>query len=134
MYHPHVETYQDYNSGTSGWDNSSRNTYEYIQSSGIEDDTIIPESFTLSNYPNPFNPETTIRFTLPEAAEVTVMIYDITGALIRTLKENDQYSAGAHRIVWDGMDSAGRSAASGVYLYRLQSEHFTKTKRCVLMK
>ena len=134
MYHPHVAIYKDYNPGTSGWDNSWRDTYEYIQSTGVEDDIVLPQSFTLSNYPNPFNPETTIQFTLPEAAQVTVMVYDITGALIRTLKEDVRYSAGAHHIVWDGMNSAGQPVASGVYLYRLQSEQFTETKRCVLMK
>jgi len=80
------------------------------------------------NYPNPFNPSTTIEFSIPAAEQVTLSIYDISGKLVQTLI-NRQLSAGTHITQWD---AAG--LPSGVYFYRLQTEHFTATKKLMLLK
>ncbi len=78
-----------------------------------------PAAFALNqNAPNPFNPSTTISFSLPEAGTATLGIYSVNGQLVRTLVD-DELSAGTHEIVWNGLDASGRDAASGVYLYRL---------------
>jgi hypothetical protein len=80
---------------------------------------IRPMKFALEqNAPNPFNPSTTIRFVLPEAGRVRLIVYDVTGRVVRTLA-NVQRNAGAHAVVWNGRDDVGRAAASGVYVYRL---------------
>ncbi|MEM9666804.1 MAG: PKD domain-containing protein, partial [Bacteroidota bacterium] len=80
----------------------------------------LPESVELmSNYPNPFNPETTIPFRLSEAGAVRVSVYDVTGRLVRVLWEGDR-GAGRHTVRWDGRTESGQGVASGVYLYRLE--------------
>ncbi|MFC1483812.1 carboxypeptidase regulatory-like domain-containing protein [Candidatus Neomarinimicrobiota bacterium] len=95
----------------------------------------IPETYALrANYPNPFNPSTTIVYELPEAAPVTLLIYDLTGKQIRTLV-NEARSAGYHQAVWDGTDSRGALTATGVYFYRITAgDAFVETRKMVLMK
>ncbi|MBN2001691.1 T9SS type A sorting domain-containing protein, partial [candidate division KSB1 bacterium] len=80
-----------------------------------------PESgVLLQNYPNPFNNSTEIQYTLPQAATVTLRIFDITGRLVRILENARYYEAGPHRTIWNGLDDNGRPVASGVYYCRLQ--------------
>lgn len=86
------------------------------------------------NVPNPFNPNTTIAFDLANAGTVRLEIFDVSGRRVRTLIAGESYPAGRHDVVWDGRNSRGESAASGVYLYRLSTENFVDTKRMVLMK
>jgi hypothetical protein len=85
------------------------------------------------NVPNPFNPQTTIRFTLPASDRVALAIYNASGQLVKTLVEGVQ-PAGSHDFVWDGHDSKGASVSSGVYFYRLTSGKFNETKKMVLLK
>ena len=92
----------------------------------------------LANYPNPFNPETWIPYQLAESAEVTVSIYDITGALVRTLALGHQ-TAGIYReksraAYWDGKNEVGESIASGVYFYTLTAGGFTATRKMLIRK
>ncbi len=95
----------------------------------------IPQTYVLEqNYPNPFNPRTTIRFAVPTAQTVSIMIYNIKGQLIRTLLNEQPMEAGWHRIVWDGRDDTGNSAASGVYLYRLKTADFEQVKKMTLIQ
>ena len=95
---------------------------------------ILPSSYSLSqNYPNPFNPSTKIQFSLPEAAKVSVIVYDILGREIKTLL-NTQYNAGTHVINWNGDDNAGRKVATGVYMYSISTSKFVQTKKMVLLK
>lgn len=103
-----------------------------LQFSGV---TIsVPDNYTLSqNYPNPFNPETTIEFSLPTASEVELKVYNILGHEVKTLAQGF-YSAGPHRVVWDGSNDAGSKVASGIYLYRLSSSEFTDSKKMLLLK
>jgi hypothetical protein len=85
------------------------------------------------NYPNPFNPETDISFSLPERTQVSLVIYNILGEKVKVLA-NGEMDAGSHTMHWDGRDGAGNSVASGVYFYRLKTENFDKTMKMVLMK
>lgn len=87
----------------------------------------------LGNHPNPFNPETTIRFQLPEPASATLTVFDLQGAQVRTL-DLGRLDAGGHQTVWDGLDSQGRPAASGTYLYRLDLPGRSETGRMTLLR
>lgn len=85
------------------------------------------------NYPNPFNPSTTIVFHLPEAAHVDLDIYDAAGRHVRTLL-NDHADAGRHEAVWNGTDDSGSAVASGVYFYRLEVDGLALTRKIVLLR
>lgn len=85
------------------------------------------------NYPNPFNPTTAISYALPEAAFVTLKIYNLQGKQVRTLVKSRQ-TANQHQVVWDSKDDNGKPVAAGVYLYRLEAGNFTNTKRLILLK
>jgi len=99
-----------------------------------------PLAFSLSqNTPNPFNPSTTIRFSLPEAGPVTLAVYDVNGRLVRNLvgvaaSAAQTFLSGQHSVVWDGRDDNGREVASGVYLARLTAAHGVLTRRMVLVR
>ncbi len=85
------------------------------------------------NYPNPFNPSTTVAYSLDEDNQVKLVIYDVTGAHLRTLVERFQ-KKGNHRVLWDGRDDNGVPVASGVYFYRLKMDGFVATRRMVLVR
>ena len=94
----------------------------------------VPTEFELEgNYPNPFNPTTTIRFALPEEANVTLEVYDATGRRVSTLISN-QLSAGRYEAIWNGRNDSGSTVASGMYLYRLTAGNFVESKTMILMK
>ena len=94
----------------------------------------LPQNFRLhQNFPNPFNPETTIRYDLAGPAEVRLTVYDVLGRRVRTLVAKKQ-AAGEHSAVWDGRDDRGRQLASGVYVYRLEAGDFTKSAKMLLLK
>jgi len=96
--------------------------------------SILPDKFELKpNYPNPFNPTTNIAFALPEASNVQISIYDLTGREIwRSVKTN--YEAGNHTLTWNGVNQSGANVVSGIYLVRMVSPKLTATQRIVLMK
>ncbi|MBE9563280.1 MAG: T9SS type A sorting domain-containing protein [Proteobacteria bacterium] len=101
---------------------------------GVEDNgSILPTEFAIGNYPNPFNPTTTIRYDLPEAGKVKIQIYDIMGSLITELV-NSKQTAGSHSVEWSGKNGRGIQTASGIYLYRVQFNEKTKTSKMLLMK
>ena len=88
-----------------------------------------PRSYRLAqNYPNPFNPVTTLRFDLPQAGQMTLVIYDLVGQEVRRWDILFQ-SAGYHQVIWDAS-----SVASGVYLYRLQAGDFVQTRKMLLLR
>jgi len=94
-----------------------------------------PENFVLEqNFPNPFNPETAIRFGLPQQSFVTIKIYDLAGREIATLLDRVELPAGRHQRVWDGRDAQGRVVVSGIYFYRLVAGSFITTKKLTLMQ
>ena len=99
-----------------------------------ETNSNIPETFKLEgNYPNPFNPTTTISYDLPEQAQVTLGIYDLLGKKIKTLVNQSQ-DAGNKIAVWNGTDNLGRSVSAGVYLYRIKAGEFSQTRKMLLLK
>jgi len=85
------------------------------------------------NYPNPFNPQTTISFSLKEAAPVKVLVYNLKGQLVRTLVDESKAS-GNHKLVFDGRDNQGNPLASGVYFYKMQTGKYSNTRKMILMK
>ncbi len=106
------------------------NRYDYLST----EDGVIPSEYALhENYPNPFNPITSLRFDLPEVSDVTVTIYNMLGQSIRTFSMNDT-PAGFHSIKWDATNDYGDPVGAGVYLYQLRAGEFVKTKKMVLLK
>jgi len=98
------------------------------------DDPIVKyESF--SNYPNPFNPSTTISFNISRELneQIEIAIYNLIGQKIKTLV-SDQFPVGQHSVVWNGRDYNGKSVSSGIYFYKLKTDNYEKTKRMVLLK
>lgn len=94
-----------------------------------------PQQFKLyNNYPNPFNPLTTITFTLNNSEVVSLIIYNLTGQEVRRLINNDYYYSGNHKIIWDSKNDSNHSVSSGVYIYTLQVNGFTSSKKMLLMK
>ena len=94
-----------------------------------------PNKFQLlPNYPNPFNPSTTIQYWLSDAAKVNITIYNILGQTIKTLEDNQFQSAGKHTVLWDGKNDLGNAVASGIYLYQMKVGNFTKTNKMLLMR
>lgn len=108
--------------------------YESPGYTGVEDDVVTAiDTWQLSNYPNPFNPSTTISYSLPENSSVRVDIYNIKGQLVKTLV-NQTMLAGTHSVTWDGKDGQGRSVSSGVYFCRMSLPNKVLTNKMLLMK
>jgi len=100
---------------------------------GIDDDTVIPSIFSVSdNYPNPFNPRTEFTVSIPEKSHVVVNIYDILGRQVALLAEGD-YTAGRYRMEWAGMTSMNAVAPSGVYLLVVQAGNDMITHKMIMM-
>ena len=94
----------------------------------------LPHAFNVySNYPNPFNPVTTLRYDLPEDALVNITIYDIMGRIVRTLI-NSQQNAGFKSIQWNATNDAGSPLSAGLYLYKIQADYLVQTRKMVLLK
>ncbi len=85
------------------------------------------------NVPNPFNPMTTISFSLARPGPTTLTIFDVAGKRIKTLV-NDDLEAGDHRVTWQGTDDGGRQVAAGIYLYQLDSGSVREVKRMTLVR
>jgi flagellar hook assembly protein FlgD len=91
------------------------------------------QEVTLSNYPNPFNPSTECIFSLPATSHVTLKVYDLLGREVVTLVDETRV-AGAHRVTWYGQTANGTAAASGVYLYRIEADGVSLTRKMLLLK
>jgi len=97
-------------------------------------DVIVPTVTTLNgNYPNPFNPETVIRFAIAKEDAVKIDIYSVNGQLVKSLI-NGFYGIGVYNAVWNGRDNNGRQVGSGVYFYRMTTSGYTAVKKMVLLK
>jgi len=83
--------------------------------------------------PNPFNPSTAIRYEIVESGRASLRIYDVSGALVRTLVDRS-HDVGDYQASWDGRDQTGKAVASGVYFYRLETHDYAQTRRMVLLK
>ena len=107
---------------------------EMLVSQNINQTLTLPQEFFLEqNWPNPFNPNTNIRFTLPEESGVSLVIYDLSGRQIKTLTVS-RYPAGSHQIQWDGRDDSGNAVASGIYVYRIHAGKYTQSRKMMLLK
>jgi hypothetical protein len=93
----------------------------------------IPESFTLGNYPNPFNSQTTIFYDVPSTTDVNLSIYDINGVQVKRLYSGLS-SIGENKFIWNGVNDLDMLVSSGVYFYRLESNDFVRTRKMVLIK
>jgi hypothetical protein len=131
-----------------GTDNSIRSAVLYVEDmlhdlyfdasafTGVENDLengAISEFSLEQNYPNPFNPNTNIEFTLPGEGWVILDVYNVLGQRVRRLLA-DRLDRGLHSITWDGKDDSAKDLADGIYLYRLQTEDFSETKKMILLK
>ncbi len=95
---------------------------------------IVPNSYSLeANYPNPFNPSTTIKYVLAKSGQTTLKIYNLIGKEIRTLV-NENQSAGEYFTMWDSKDNFGKTVASGVYILTLLSGDYKQSQRMTLLK
>jgi hypothetical protein len=93
-----------------------------------------PVSFSLAqNFPNPFNPTTTIQFNLDQKADVTLAVYNLQGQLVNTVVSGS-LSAGSHNVAWDGKDKEGNDAGSGVYIYRLIAGETSVSKKMIVVR
>ncbi len=94
-----------------------------------------PREFALhQNFPNPFNPDTTIKYDLAESADVTLQIYNVLGQVVRTLVASEVQNAGRYQIRWNGMDDRGVPVSSGVYFYRISAGEFQNVQKLMLLK
>ncbi|MCI0513425.1 T9SS type A sorting domain-containing protein [candidate division KSB1 bacterium] len=101
---------------------------------GVIDIVQPPPGYALyQNYPNPFNPQTHIEFSVGEPIEVQIVIYNQLGQQVRTLARG-YYPAGQYQITWNGKNDYGQPVASGIYFYRIKSNHYIKTRKCVLLR
>ena len=104
------------------------------QSTPVDGDVLGAPVLRLSpNHPNPFNPATTIAFSLPRAGDVELGVYTVDGRRIAVLVDGT-LPAGPHSATWTGRDDGGRQVASGTYFYRLTTGNETLTRRMVLVK
>jgi len=104
-----------------------------VEESEVAKSEVVTSYELAQNYPNPFNPSTTIRFALPEAVEVSLKIYDVTGQLVQTLVAG-VVEAGRHQVVWDGTNQHGVKVASGVYFYQLRAGEFKQVRKMSLVR
>ena len=94
----------------------------------------LPRSYALhNNFPNPFNPETQIRFEIGKQENVQLVIYDLLGRKVRTLV-NENYSPGMYVIRWDAMNDNRNPVSSGAYIYRIKAGEFIDHKKMILMR
>jgi hypothetical protein len=108
------------------------NEYAQNNSDGI---SLIPDEYTLrQNFPNPFNPYTTIIFSLPKSEEVHLEIFNTLGQKITSLINGSRLDAGYHSTEWNGLNSNGQLVASGLYIYRLRAGKFVKIKKAILTR
>jgi flagellar hook assembly protein FlgD len=85
------------------------------------------------NYPNPFNPETTISYDIKDASNVRLDLYNVKGQLVRSLVNQDQ-AAGRYKVVFNGRDAKGNPLSSGIFLYRFTAGAYSSTRKMMLME
>ena len=108
--------------------------YSIVASRGSHSGPMIPDDYFLSpNYPNPFNPVTTIAFGLPSAGRVRLEVFNLLGQKVVVLVD-ERMPAGVHEISWHGNNDDGVAVSSGVYFYRLETAGFSETRKMLLIK
>jgi hypothetical protein len=107
---------------------------EWGYSGAIEPEPIIPEEHSLINYPNPFNPETTIKFYNNKLESVSIVIYNVAGQKVRTLVNEELMSIGEYELKWDGKNESGESLPSGTYFYKIITPTMTSGSKMTLIR
>jgi hypothetical protein len=100
----------------------------------IESDRHVPEDFSIQCYPNPFNPETVISWSVASPGAVRIVVYNQLGQKIRTLVDAENIQPGTYTTRWNGTNAFGQSVAAGVYFYQLQSDDLLITKKAILLR
>ena len=109
-------------------------TMEYTGSTTSVENEAVPNKFELfQNYPNPFNPKTTIKFSLDKPQSVKLIVYSITGSVVKVIESN-YLTSGVYNYVWDGTNGVGNQVSSGVYIYRLITDIKAETKKMMFIK
>ena len=128
-------SYGRYPNGSDTWQqmNPTPGTSNTEELFTIDSNTILNSYRLYPAYPNPFNPETTIRYDLPEQTFVGITIYDVLGRKVRTIV-NEQQDSGQRSIIWNAKDKNGQPVSAGIYLYQIQAGDFVQTKKLILIK
>ncbi len=110
-------------------------TLNFILTGVSNEDDLLPASVTAlkGNYPNPFNPETVIAYSIKDAGQVRLEVYNLKGQLVRSLVNGEQQS-GHYKVVFDARDDQGKALSSGIYMYRLQTGSYSSTRKMMLME
>jgi len=108
-------------------------TLNYIDPYSIEDNVATVPDIVLENYPNPFNPQTSIRYSIPKETMVNISVYNLRGQRVKTLV-NSVHGAGRHEVIWNGTDELGQTVSSGVYFYRLITPDNVVDRKMLLLK
>jgi hypothetical protein len=117
-----------------GVDITTRGEIVVGEVTAVAKDARVIEGYELANnYPNPFNPTTTINYRVPVNADVSIVIYNTLGQIVRTLVDS-RVAEGMHSVVWDGRNDAGMTLPTGLYYYNLETENFSETKKMMLIK
>ena len=113
---------------------SDMGAFYFNQLSDINEDEIQNLNMSLYNYPNPFNPNTTIKFSIQNDSKIKLLVFNIKGQNIKTLVQNE-FTKGSHSIIWNGDDEFGKLVSSGIYYYKLIVDGKTEAvKKCLLLK
>ncbi len=105
------------------------------ESISLDNDMINPYSYSLkNNYPNPFNPSTTIEYSVAEISDVNISIYDASGRLVKNLISSQHVPGDSYQVSWNGTNEAGTSVAAGMYFYKINAGSFVETKKMLLIK
>lgn len=127
-------TAESYTASTAGQPLGALKWFDMVVSVNDNWTPHIAEEYELySNYPNPFNPETTIRYQIGNREHVSLIIYNALGQRVATLVDDIQ-EVGVHNVRWNGMTDSGRILPSGVYLYQLQTDSFSATRKMIMLK
>ena len=116
-----------------GFESLPTDTVELILVGNGQEDFYPFKTELTGNYPNPFNPETRIDFTLSEASHVTIEIYNIKGQKVKTLADRE-FDRGNNHVIWKGKDAEEKSVGSGIYFYKFKSGNIQDIKKCILLK
>lgn len=117
------------------WNTSEFCQSVMVQAGGVEEETDATEVRCIlqQNKPNPFSKNTAVSFLLSEPARLVLKVYDVSGKLIRTLADGS-YTASQHTVYWNGTTDGGEAVENGIYFYRLETEHFSETKKLTIIR
>ncbi|MEI7906582.1 MAG: FG-GAP-like repeat-containing protein [Bacteroidota bacterium] len=109
---------------------------DVVGSVSTKDLTVItPDDYELNqNFPNPFNPSTTINFVLPLTKKISLRVYDMLGKEVVTLANNEEYAKGSHNVTWNGKDKSGKTVATGAYIATMKAGNVEKNIKMLMVK